>query len=420
MDRTSPGIDSLIQSTIDRFHYLFDSYEHVIVNISGGKDSAVLMECGRLAALERGIKLRVEYFDLEVVPTLTTEYIERVAARNGDGIDFRWYCIPLREENGWTKQVWYPWRSSDRDKWIRPLPAFDCVTTDHPGNEYDLSIRDISSVYGKVYPYGSVVCCVGNRAEENIARRMRGADTWLLPTTARKLIARSMPIHNWLYREVWAALVDRGWDWSRQYWRMWQAGATDREMRVGPIFGEQSSNGAYLLRKYDPEMWHLGLQRVDGAEQVARYSRSILMGKGRVRPGGVMPTRADVVKALRALPPRDRKIALAGLRRVIRHARRTTYTRVSMADLLRLAIRSDREDRYRMALVYKLRPSDSNRWVLGGNPRRAVSMAALRAVVKKQGADNDDNATEQEQEQKRTPDPSRRVGGPRAAQVKQL
>ena len=96
----SSRIQGLIDRAVERFEYLFDVYPEVVVSDkSGGKDSTAVMEIGAIAARSvAAVGSRCHFYDEEVIPSHTEDYIRRIASRGeGEGIDFTWYCVPLRD-----------------------------------------------------------------------------------------------------------------------------------------------------------------------------------------------------------------------------------------------------------------------------------------------------------------------------------
>src|SRR4030066_168769 len=79
----------------ERMIMIFDEFETVIVFVSGGKDSTVLMELALQAAREKNrLPLKVAFLDQEAEWESTEKYIERTFLR--EGIEPYWFQVPFR------------------------------------------------------------------------------------------------------------------------------------------------------------------------------------------------------------------------------------------------------------------------------------------------------------------------------------
>ena len=342
--RSAPSAtpEVLIARTVDRFHQLFDSYDNVWVSWSGGKDSTCILECGAIAARERGIPLAVNFYDEEVIPKGTVEFAMRMRER--DDLDFRWHCIPIVDNNAWEPDnpYWYPWEPESEPLWVRPLPEF--AVTSVPGYDpgkkrYSLEFLD-HHIARALLPK-TTVSCIGRRMAESPVRGAIGRRLgWLQPTIGkRRYAAIASPILDWNNLDVWNVIMEMGWDWNRTYMRMWQAGQLWSRLRIGPLFGEEPSSNAHLIRLWAPELWGPATLRVPGAQNLARYANSGLMGRGPLQPN-MQVTEAAMVSAIETLPADKRGITLKGVRSLASAALMNSAP-IPSGDALRIVLRGD-------------------------------------------------------------------------------
>ena len=67
---------NVLEAARERISYIFDEVEHVIVSISGGKDSTVLAHLALVEAHKRGRKIGLFYLDEEVVYQARIDQVE--------------------------------------------------------------------------------------------------------------------------------------------------------------------------------------------------------------------------------------------------------------------------------------------------------------------------------------------------------
>ena len=385
----SSRIDALIERCAKRFGLLYDMYPHVILGCSGGKDSTVMIEIAALYCAREGLPPpRVEFFDEEIISDHTIEYMARLRERTD--IDLHWYCVPIKCNNAWSraKPFWYPWEPGV--EWSREMPEWALQTHPVLGAMREVgkrrSLIDITLYQNSHYGYERSVSCLGLRADESPARRTRAlnnvnnseqASAWRprAKEGRMKYSAKAFPIIDWTLEEVWGAIRERGWDWNRSYLRMWQAGRTMRDSRIGPLFGEEPSSTLYTVSEWSPELWERALARVDGADALARYANSALVGRGRVQEG--TSANAEMLKrALDDLPDTKRGTTRMGMRAVVSRAFKEG-TVPHPNHLMKIAVRGDsRGGRKRAALTLRMMDMAASR-------PRIVTTSGLQGIVRR-------------------------------------
>ena len=330
-----------VDEVVRRYHVLYDCVDRVVCAISGGKDSTAIMECGAIAAKERGRKLEVWFFDQELVPQPTLDYLTRTSKR--DDLDFKWFCLPVQELNGFSTEesFWYPWDPEKKDEWTRPLP--ENAITDPPLGFIRKDLRLATfSMSRAAWPLVTAQV-IGRRAAESPARRQIFNNTgWKTDTISRRYpCITASPIHDWSNDEVWHIVDSMGWDWNRIYLKMYQTGLPRDQLRVGPLFGEESSVTAHYIRKYAPEAWAAAEKRLPGIVALGRYALTPVMGRGRAVATS-SPSSKAIIEAIESLPNRRKKGALEGLWKLRATAYRFRMPHaISVSDMLRVAARGD-------------------------------------------------------------------------------
>ena len=336
-------VDDLIESAVDRYLTLFDTYDHVTVAFSGGKDSTCIMETGAIAAARAGKILDVEFFDEEVIFPETVAYMERLRQRTD--INVRWICVPIVEGNAWSREhpYWHPWAPEDEPLWVRPMPdepVTEIIGYDPAEPEGRLSLEFLKHYVAKARLPRTSVDAIGRRAAESPARRsMAKRMGWLQPPDGRRYAATASPIIDWSNHDVWRVIIEKGWDWNRAYLRMYQAGVPMVGLRIGPLFGEEPSGNLHAMRKAMPAVWPLACRRVHGAADLARYANSALLGRGRMRADAKVTAEA-IRTAFEELPATKRSNTAHSIRIQIKQAL-NFRTRIPGRNILKTALRGD-------------------------------------------------------------------------------
>ena len=110
---------NVYEAALERIEWLYREFPNVIVSVSGGKDSTVILhlcieaaqKLGRLPVIARFLDQEAEWRD-------TIEYMRQI--QDMPEVDLRWYQIEFKIFNATShSQDWlYCWRKGD--KWIRP------------------------------------------------------------------------------------------------------------------------------------------------------------------------------------------------------------------------------------------------------------------------------------------------------------
>lgn len=309
MTKANKKIDSeqtCHQLSLERFEYLFDTYDKVAVSFSGGKDSTACLNLAlEVARHKKRLPLDVFTFDEEAIPPETVEYMARVA--ENPEIRFQWFCVPIEHRNACSSKqtIWYPWAPEDRAKWVRDLPPL--AITDFPGFRRGGIPEQIGSLFGPAV--GTVANVMGVRSQESLTRLWyilikKGFRCFLAPLAGTTNITNAYPIYDWRTEDVWRAPQAFGWDYNRAYDVMDKAGIPLPSQRCAPPYGEQPIRGLHKLKSCWPELWAKMVDRVPGAATAARYANTDLYGcgvKDSDLPEG-MTWQELTIAALRKLP----------------------------------------------------------------------------------------------------------------------
>ena len=287
---------------VRRARQLYETYDHVAVSFSGGKDSTATLHAVLAAAHEKPeerLPLRVIFWDEECIPPDTVEYVRRVSQR--DDVDLEWYCVPIACGNACNRRepFWYPWAPEDKDKWVRELPpeaiteipGYDSTNPKHRETHHD--------VMGLLFPpekYGESVQVLGIRAQESLRRlqavNRRENDNWIIQSREKLMLGplwKAYPIYDWKTEDVWTAPALFNWDYNKAYDKQEMLGVAPSQQRMGPPFGQEPMRILGIWHACWPELWDKMVYRVPGAATAARYSTTELYSSGSypIKPDGI-------------------------------------------------------------------------------------------------------------------------------------
>jgi|TARA_R110000803_G_C11939719_1_gene316407 predicted phosphoadenosine phosphosulfate sulfurtransferase len=268
----------------ERIRYLFNSFDNVIVNFSGGKDSTCILNMTLKIARELDRKVIVNFYDEEAIHPPTIEYVERVSKIKE--VELNWYCLEFKHRNACSieQPYFYGWDKNETHLWVREMPDLDCVISEHPNFERGQSWQTFSETIPKKSD-GTTVTLTGVRTQESF-RRMKAVSTKkndnYISRNGHTAIAH--PIYDMSSEDVWLCVKKFGWDYNRTYDIMNQTKLFEGYLaqRVCPPFGEESLRGLWMYSQCFPEMWHKMLNRCPGVATAWRYANTDIYGYGNV------------------------------------------------------------------------------------------------------------------------------------------
>ena len=339
-------------------HEIMDITPNPLVSFSGGKDSGVMVELALQCAAERKQEVTVDFFDQEIIPFQTAEYVQRQMGR--PYLNLRYWCLPLRENNAGSKDPWWwPWEPAKEKFWVRPIPEF--AITKHPClqlNDKGVCEDDLISFYQKLQRWsGGSIVMLGQRAEESPARRaftyniktVQQEDLdmyrrlYIISSAKFKGCRRSYPMSEWLLEDIWGAVDCYKWDWNKAYVVMHNSGVSPKNARIGPLFGEEPMNSLWSVMRCFPEVWTKLEHRVSGPQAVSRYSHTELYGRGKkIQVRSISHAIELVRKNLLELPIEKRASAAKSIKDTLDFAIRTgQISDMQIKALLRAALLGD-------------------------------------------------------------------------------
>lgn len=161
-----------VDAARQRIRHVYDTFDTVCVQFSGGKDSTAVLLLAKEVHEERGLgPVKVIFRDEEMVSPLTMDYVERV--KQYDWVDMEHYCLPYGAE------VWVLGRRESVILWsenrmqegrlVRDFPP-DAITAYHFGLDHKKPLPESPDYYTLQGKKGKVAFLTGVRASESMVR----------------------------------------------------------------------------------------------------------------------------------------------------------------------------------------------------------------------------------------------------------
>lgn len=266
--------NNVFNEALDRIRMLYDTHEDIIVSMSGGKDSTVVLELALIVAREKNrLPVKAFWLDQEAEWQGTVDYMDSVFRR--PEVEPHWFQIPFDFPNNLSQQnkTLKCWDDAEREKWIHPLS--DIGIHECP---IDLSKKGRDEAFyvliKQLPTYITDKNCavlVGMRMTESPRRRMSITGTaakWHGITWCTKEIGNTRkfwPIYDFTDDDVWTAIAKNHWQYNRVYDLMYQWGASKRMMRVSALIHETAWHSLEMLQEFEPKTYNRFVRRVPGS-----------------------------------------------------------------------------------------------------------------------------------------------------------
>lgn len=299
-----PGAWRELPETVDhaaarRIAQLLDTFEdgQVYVAVSGGKDSTVLLDLARRAALARGRTLDVLFIDWEAQYQATITHVAHMLAQ--PGLRPWWVCLPLTDCNEMSMHdlTWTAWDPAARERWVRPLPDAPGVISDpvqlpcyQPGMTFERLMPAFNRWFAR--ERGRCAALVGLRADESIHRyraiksptRRPGLNGWRWTVQVAPRAYTCYPIYDWRVEDIWTYLARTNTPYNPIYDLMWCEGVALSAMRICEPYSREARTNLSLYARFEPATWARMMTRVEGVGFNVAHAKDDLLGVDLIRP----------------------------------------------------------------------------------------------------------------------------------------
>lgn len=163
---------SCVDAARERMRHIYDTFDTVCVQFSGGKDSTAILYLAKEIHEERGLgPVKVIFRDEEMVSPVVVKFIEEV--KNYDWVDMEWYCLPQGQEI-WVlgrREYCLLWSEKRRKqkRLVRDIPKW-AIRAEHFGLDPNRPIPQSIDYYTMQGKKGRVAYITGVRANESMIR----------------------------------------------------------------------------------------------------------------------------------------------------------------------------------------------------------------------------------------------------------
>lgn len=288
------GID-VLTATKERIAWAFDTFPHIYVSFSGGKDSTCMTHLVMEEAIKRGRKVGLLFIDWEIQYALTIEHVDRVFELYKDHIDPFWISLPLLTDNACSQfePEWICWEHGKKDIWVRQ-PHEKSITDESlfPFYYYPMTFEEFVPQFGDWYGNGEPTACfVGIRTRESLNRwralnnkRKNKYEDKMFTSMVTESTYNVYPVYDWTAEDDWTYLGKSKKCYNALYDRFYQAGLTLHQMRVDEPFGDTTRRSLWMYQIIEPQTWAKMVLRTAGANSGSLYSKEMgnILGNGKV------------------------------------------------------------------------------------------------------------------------------------------
>ena len=266
---------NVFEEALNRIRFLYDEFDDIVVGYSGGKDSTVTLRLAVEVAKEKGkLPVKAIFIDQEAEWGAVIDHMRDI--NEDPNIDLRWYQVPFEIYNATSnfKQWIMAW--GEGVEWMRPREPYSIQENKYNTvNFYDLFNKVIEIDFPK-----RTALLGGVRSEESPRRHvaMTQDPTYKYITWGKKLnVARDQytfyPIYDWSYTDVWKAIHDNKWAYTKVYDYQYMYGVPVKQMRVSNLHHETAIQTLFYLQEIERDTWTALTKRMSGIDTAGKLNK---------------------------------------------------------------------------------------------------------------------------------------------------
>lgn len=284
----------------ERMRRIFDTFDTVVVSISGGKDSTVLFEAARLEALRRDRDIVGFFLDQEAEYGATIKHVREQLHR--PGVKPAWFQVPIRMTNAtsYEADMLHAWE-----------PGADWIRHKEPD-----SIHEAPGAPDRFYEFfpwfersfdDKTCFLVGLRAEEALNRyravtKHPGIDDVMWSSMGKREGLKLYPLYDFTFEDIWTYIGRNELPYNKVYDWMWAKGAGIQTLRVSNLIHEMAFKSLAMLQEFEHDTFEALQRRLPGVHAAAIYAKEQSMYDATVKPKAYATWRAYRDFLLETLP----------------------------------------------------------------------------------------------------------------------
>ncbi len=283
--------ENVLQAFFDRINFIFEEFDLILLSVSAGKDSSVMLQLVNIIAEKKNKKYDVMFIDLEAQYQATIQHVEEL--KKLSMIDsFFHVCLPLNLSNANSVFMphWKCWDKNKEDFWVRQMPRNTINIDNHSfdnfyeGEEFESFILKFPKWLMKKKKKEKVACLIGIRTDESMNRfrsivfgkNIYKDKKW--STKIKKSIFNFYPLYDWRTEDIWGAVSKYDLKYNKIYDLLYKNGVSIHEQRICQPYGHDQRVSLDQWAVLEPETWHKIVNRVSGANFGNIYCKSSLLG----------------------------------------------------------------------------------------------------------------------------------------------
>lgn len=289
---------TVLEAAQERISFIFDSFESIVVSVSGGKDSTVLAHLALVEANKRGRQIGLFLLDEEVLYQSSVDQVEYLLGLYPENTKVLWLQVPFNMTNAVSVEqgqlaCWEPgahkiWMRPKRDDAIKFPPWGDKpkIRNKNAGFGFYDVIENFEATFK------NTAFLIGLRAIGESLHRFRACARNPITVnnqevywgTERGENKALYPIYDWHTHDVWKYIAVTGLRYSKTYDLQFKKGYSIYSMRVSSVIHERGFKSLTDLQEFEPKTYARLLKRVKGVALAQETGRDAKLFRCRKLP----------------------------------------------------------------------------------------------------------------------------------------
>lgn len=274
--------ESVREMAEKRIRWMFEEFDRICVNVSGGKDSTVCFEMAYRIAEEMGeLPINILWIDQEAEYQSTVDLVRGWMER--DGVNPIWLQVPVKMTNATSDEENYLlcWNPDEEDNWVHEKNDMAIHENTYGTRRfYEMFEEGLYHEVADARDDVTVGAIGGVRAEESPNRYlgMTNHNTHKGVTYGKEAdydnIKTIYPIYDWTYSDVWKYIHENDTDYNDVYDAQYSHGVNVRDMRVSNLNHASGIRHLFWLQEFEPDTWNALEDRLDGVHMAGQMNNA--------------------------------------------------------------------------------------------------------------------------------------------------